>query len=140
MITNKDYFMAINALENISSVIDTLAGVGCLTVDEEKQFREAEDIMANYLRETRPESDNTNYLPQLPKETWSKAFAALVEIAMDKGYFDDILNYSLYGCYYEKSHDMDYDEAMQMIDYMWERVGEGFKEVFGIERGETNYV
>ena len=138
MITNEDYFMAVNALENIGSVIDTLIGIGCLTEDEEKQFNEAADILANYLGQSRPEPD-ANYLPKLPKGTWTKAFAALVEIAMDKGYFDDILNHSLYHCYYEKSNEMDYDEAMQMIDYMWERVGEAFEEVFGVERGETGF-
>ena len=112
MITNEDYLIAVNALENIGSVIDTLVGIGCLTNDEEKQFNEAEAILSKYVIQTKPDP---NPIPKLPKEKWVKAFATLARVAIGKGYFDDILRFDLYSNYYDPPD----EEADQHYDNIW---------------------
>lgn len=136
MITNEEHFMAVNALENICSVIDTLVGIGCLTEDEEKQFNEAEDILCKFINKTNPDP---NPIPRLPKEKWVKAFATLARVAMGKGYFDDILRFDLYFNHYDPPAHMTDEEADQHYDNIWARVIEGFKEVFGYDICDIDY-
>lgn len=136
MIKYDDYLMAVNALENIGSVIDTLVGIGCLTKDEEKQFNEAEAILSKYVIQTRPDP---NPIPKLPKEKWVKAFATLARVAMGKGYFDDILRFDLYSNHYDPPAHMTDEEADQHYDNIWGRVIEGFKEVFGYDISDIDY-
>ena len=136
MIKYDDYLTAVNALENIGSVIDTLVGIGCLTNDEEKQFNEAEAILSKYVIQTRPDP---NPIPRLPKEKWVKAFAALAKLAMDKGYFDDILRFDLYFNHYDPPAHTTDEEADQHYENIWNRVAEGFKEVFGCDICEIDY-
>lgn len=70
-------------------------------------------------------------LKTLPKEKWVEAFAALVNTAIDKDYFSDVLFFDLY-----PDAPRETDEDYEAI---WAKVDEGFKEVFGIERSEAGY-
>lgn len=122
-------------LAEFNNVIDLLEHDGCLVADEYEILAKAESVLSRYIANSKPR----NYIPKLPKEVWVRAFAAAVELAMDKGYFDDILMFSLYAnCPLED--DASEEEETQYYDNLWERVDEAFEEVFGIKKGETNYV
>ncbi len=81
-----------------------------------------------------------NPIPKLPKEIWQKAFATLVEIAIDKGYFDDILRFNLYYNQYDPPAHATDDEAEEHYENIYARVDEAFEEVFGIKKGEETWV
>lgn len=61
----------------------------------------------------------------IPISKWKQAFANAVEIAIDKDYFTDELEYTLYpdGLPEDKDGEVDWD-------YTWRAVDEAFKEVF----------
>lgn len=122
-------------LNEFSNVIGSLNHDGCLMFEEYETLAKVESVLSRYIANSKPR----NYIPKLPKEVWVKAFAAAVELAMDKGYFDDILMFSLYAdCPLED--DASEEEERQYYDNLWGRVDEAFEEVFGIKKGETNYV
>jgi hypothetical protein len=58
---------------------------------------------------------------------------------MDKGYFDDILRFDLYFNHYDPPAHMTDGEADQHYENIWNRVAEGFKEVFGCDICEIDY-
>lgn len=122
-------------LTEFNNVIGSLNHDGCLMFEEYEILAKAESVLSRYIANSKPR----NYIPKLPKEVWVKAFAAAAELAMDKGYFDDILRFSLYAdCPLED--DASEEEEAQYYDNLWGRVDEAFEEVFGIKKGETNYV
>lgn len=122
-------------LDRLGCVIDTLDHSGCLMPEEYEALIKAEGVLERFIMQSRPH----NYIPKLPKEVWVKAFAAATELAIDKGYFDDILMFSLYGdC--SLAAETTEEEERQYYDNLWARVDEAFEEVFGIKKGETNYV
>lgn len=58
----------------------------------------------------------------IPVSKWKMAFADLVEIAIDKDYFSDILTFDLY------------EDKNISWQKKWEYTNEAFEEVFGISR------
>lgn len=58
--------------------------------------------------------------------TWRKAFAEAVNIAIEKDYFTDIIEYKLY------------TNTNTPWGQIWQEVDEAFKEVFGFFREEIN--
>ena len=49
MTTIKDWDRASEAMENISRIIDTLCGIGCLTDEEIEIFESSENVLCMYL-------------------------------------------------------------------------------------------
>ena len=68
-------------------------------------------------------------VPDLPREKWLRAFAMAVNIAIEKDYFSDILEYNLYP-EVDSSDDQTWEE-------MWNHVDDAFQDIFGISRDEV---
>ena len=65
----------------------------------------------------------------LPREKWLRAFAVAVNIAIEKDYFSDILEYDLYP-EVDSSDDQAWEE-------MWNHMDDAFQDIFGISRDEV---
>lgn len=68
-------------------------------------------------------------IPDLPREKWLRAFAVAVNIAIEKDYFSDILEYDLYP-EVDSSDDQAWEE-------MWNHMDDAFQDIFGISRDEV---
>lgn len=72
------------------------------------------------------------------KANWHLLFARMVEIAIDKDYFSDVI-----GCieWSEEFYTID-EDGDNCLDYdkVWKYVDEKFKEVFGISRHEVENI
>lgn len=68
-------------------------------------------------------------VPDLPREKWLRAFAVAVNIAIEKDYFSDILEYDLY-----PEVDLSDDQAWEE---MWNHMDDAFQDIFGISRDEV---
>lgn len=68
-------------------------------------------------------------VPDLPREKWLRAFAVAVNIAIEKDYFSDILEYDLYP-EVDSSDDQAWEE-------MWNHMDDAFQDIFGISRDEV---
>ena len=68
-------------------------------------------------------------VPDLPREKWLRAFAVAVNIAIEKDYFSDILEYDLY-----PEVDSSDDQAWEEI---WNHMDDAFQDIFGISRDEV---
>ena len=68
-------------------------------------------------------------VPDLPREKWLRAFAVAVNIAIEKDYFNDILEYDLYP-EVDSSDDQAWEE-------MWNHMDDAFQDIFGISRDEV---
>ena len=68
-------------------------------------------------------------VPDLPREKWLRAFAVAVNIAVEKDYFSDILEYDLYP-EVDSSDDQAWEE-------MWNHIDDAFQDIFGISRDEV---
>ena len=68
-------------------------------------------------------------VPDLPSEKWLRAFAVAVNIAIEKDYFSDILEYDLYP-EVDSSDDQAWEE-------MWNHMDDAFQDIFGISRDEV---
>lgn len=68
-------------------------------------------------------------VPDLPREKWLRAFAVAVNIAIEKDYFSDILEYDLYP-EVDSSDDQTWEE-------MWNHMDDAFQDIFGISRDEV---
>ena len=68
-------------------------------------------------------------VPGLPREKWLRAFAVAVNIAIEKDYFSDILEYDLYP-EVDSSDDQAWEE-------MWNHMDDAFQDIFGISRDEV---
>ena len=69
-------------------------------------------------------------VPELPKEKWLRAFAMAVNIAIEKDYFSDLLEYYLYP-EVDSSDDQVWEE-------MWNQMDDAFQDIFNISRDECN--
>lgn len=69
-------------------------------------------------------------IPELPKEKWLRAFAMAVNIAIEKDYFSDLLEYYLYP-EVDSSDDQVWEE-------MWNQMDDAFQDIFNISRDECN--
>ena len=68
-------------------------------------------------------------VPDLPREKWLRAFAVAVNIAIEKDYFSDILEYDLYP-EVDSSDDQAWEE-------MWNHMDDAFQDIFGMSRVEV---
>lgn len=68
-------------------------------------------------------------VPDLPREKWLRAFAVAVNIAIEKDYFSNILEYDLYP-EVDSSDDQAWEE-------MWNHMDDAFQDIFGISRDEV---
>lgn len=81
-----------------------------------------------------------NPIPKMPKEEWIKVFGAVVVIAMEKGYFDDLLEFGIYNDVYEPPAHYTPEEADIHYENIWARVYEAYEEVFGMKVNENPYI
>lgn len=73
-------------------------------------------------------------------ERWKRAFATLCAIAMEKGYFDDILEFELFP-FSGDEEEVRFDPSLtseevyeKIYKSRWEKVDEAFLKVFGYNR------
>ena len=70
-------------------------------------------------------------------ERWKEAFAELVNIAISKDYFSDILFFDLYPNTHDEAHAIDEDDEEAICDIYnekWSYVDEAYKAIFGVRR------
>ena len=71
-------------------------------------------------------------VPELRKEKWLRAFAIAINIAIEKDYFLDLLEYYLYP-EVDSSDDQVWEE-------MWNQMDDAFQDIFNISRDECNNI
>jgi hypothetical protein len=70
-------------------------------------------------------------------ERWKEAFAELVNIAISKDYFSDILFFDLYPNTHDEANAIDEDDEEAVCDIYnekWNYVDEAYEAIFGVRR------